>query len=228
MMNNLIVAGIGTGVGKTVVSAILATLFQADYWKPIECGIPSDTALMHQFLDVSQHHIFPPAYSLKAPLSPHHAARLEGIKIDKRNITFPPTHKPLIIEMAGGLLVPLTLSDLSINLFKKWKAHWILVSRHYLGSINHTLLTIEALQARGLPLLGLIFNGHPNPDSEAAILTLSKLPLLARLLPEPILNQETIKNYAKKWRLLRVAPLYANANSTSSHSHCQRRGHLPL
>lgn len=197
-MVKIMVAGIGTDVGKTVVSAILTTLLKGDYWKPIQCGDDAET--VRTLLDPTKHTIHPPAYSLEAPLSPHHAARLENITICKEKIILPQTTAPLIIESAGGIFVPLTNNLLTFDLFKDWDCKWVIVSRHYLGSINHTLLTIDALKRHNIAIAGLIFNGEPNPDSEAAILEISKLPLLARLLPETTINKETIQRYAKQWQ----------------------------
>lgn len=195
---NIIVAGIGTHVGKTVVSAILTTALKADYWKPIECG-DSDTATMQRLLDPTQHILHPPAYSFKIPASPHHAARLEKKIIDLSKIAPPQTERPLIIESVGGLYVPLNLATHTLDLFKKWQAQWIVVSKHYLGSINHTLLTLEALKRNQLPVIGVVLNGRPNRDSEAAIFALSGIPCIGRVLPEIHINRDTIARYAKQW-----------------------------
>lgn len=201
-MSRIMVAGIGTDVGKTVVSAILTTFLQGDYWKPIQCGDEenSDTTTMKDWLDPTNHTIHTPAYSLKAPLSPHHAARLENILIKGDSIPLPQTTRPLIIEGVGGIFVPLTSNISSLDLFKSWNCQWVIVSKHYLGSINHTLLTLEVLKKLGLPILGIIFNGEPNPDSESAILEISQVPFLGRLLPEANINQKTIQRYAKQWQ----------------------------
>lgn len=197
----LIVAGIGTNVGKTVVSAILATQLQSDYWKPIESGTEeeSDTATMTQWLDPKKQRVYLPAYSFKASLSPHHAALLENRVIQK--IPAPVINRPLVIEMAGGIFTPLTTTTTSLDLFKTWKAKWIIVSRHYLGSINHTLLTLEVLRQNQVCIAGVIFNGTPNPDSEEAILKISKLPLIARVFPEKEIHRDTIQRYARQWNL---------------------------
>lgn len=196
------VAGIGTDVGKTIVSAILAIALGADYWKPITCDVVGsrDPDTMGRWLDPTRHTIHPPAYSLENLLSPHHAARLENISIDMEKIILPKTKRPLVIEGVGGIFVPLTTKVLSIDLFSRWDCHWVIVSRHYLGSINHTLLTIDALKRRGLTITGLIFNGESNPDSEAAILEVSQIPLLGRLLPENEINPTTIQRYAEQWK----------------------------
>lgn len=200
-MDKIVVAGIGTDVGKTVVSAIMTLLFGGDYWKPIQSGEKhSDSTVIQNLLPNTPHTIHTSAYSLKAPLSPHHAARLENLTIDPEKIILPRTSKPLIIEMAGGVFVPLRDNLLSIDLFSSWQAKWILVSKHYLGSINHTLLTLEALKNQKIDLFGIVFNGAPNPDSERAILQHSAPPFLGRLLPEKTFNSSTIMRYAKKWQ----------------------------
>ena len=197
-----IIAGIGTNVGKSVVSAILTTCLHADYWKPIQCGKKkrADTAIMHTLIDTKKHAIHTPAYSFKNALSPHHAARLEHVEIDSTKITLPDTKRPLIIESVGGIFAPLTTRMTTYDLFHSWNIPWIIVSKHYIGSINHTLLTVDALQRRGVSIAGLIFNGCPNTDSESAILHMTHLPLLARLLPEKKINQQTIQRYAQKWQ----------------------------
>ena len=224
-MPNFIIAGIGTEVGKTVVSAILTTLFQGDYWKPVQTGEEevSDTSMMQTLIDTTKHRIHPPAYSFKAPVSPHAASRMENTSINPDNILLPHTLRPLIIEMAGGIFTPLSLSStavskslflnssdlwiaskprgwINLDLFKCWQGTWILVSKHYLGSINHTLLTHYALKQHNIHPAGLIFNGKPDLDTEEAILQASKLPLLGRLLPEPTINPKTIQKYAEQWK----------------------------
>ncbi len=205
-MNKIIVAGSDTNVGKTIVSAILVTLLNGDYWKPVQCGEERDldTNVMRNLIDTDAHHLFSSSYTLKAPLSPHHAARLENTTIELNKITLPNTERTLIIEGAGGIFAPLTIDILSIDLFKTWNCQWVIVSRHYLGSINHTLLTIEALKNRRQSILGLVFNGEPNPDSEAVIMNISNLPMIGRLLPENTLNRDTIKRYAKTWNPLKL------------------------
>lgn len=190
-MQRIIVSGIGTDVGKTVVSGILTLLLNGVYWKPIQCG---DAEILSQWVE----RIHPPAYVLKAPLSPHHAARLENISIQPM---FPPKiDRPLIIEGVGGVLVPLTTQTTTLDLFKSWNCQWVVVSRHYLGSINHTLLTIEVLKMHQIPILGIIFNGEANPETESAILEITQVPLLGRLLPEPEINLTTLKRYVEQWK----------------------------
>jgi len=201
-MTKIIVTGNGTGVGKTTVSAILITALGADYWKPIQCGTQdgSDSKAIEKLTDPSKCCIFPPAYELKHPLSPHHSAKLEGVEIDPQKVILPKTDRPLVIETAGGPLAPLTQSLLAIDLFQSWNGIWIVVSKHYLGSINHTLLTIEALKNRSLDVHHIVFNGKPNPDTEEAILHFSSVPCLGTLLPEKTLTPTKIKEYAEKWK----------------------------
>lgn len=199
-MFKIIVAGIGTDVGKTVVSAILATLLEGDYWKPIQSGASEDSDSIKMQAFIEPHRIHPPAYTLQAPLSPHHAARLENILICPRSIVPPLTTRPLIIEGAGGIFVPLTTNILTCDVLQTWECRWVVVSRHYLGSINHTLLTLEALKQRKIPIAGLVFNGDPNLDSEEAILAVSQAPLLGRIVPEPHLTPQTIQRYATQWK----------------------------
>lgn len=191
-MFKVIVAGIGTDVGKTVVAGILAEALTAGYWKPVETG-SSDTEMIEQLIDRP---VFPPAYRFTAPVSPHHAALLENREIKQFYL---PTG-PLVIESVGGILVPLTYNLTSLDLFAKWPAQWVVVSRHYLGSINHTLMTIEVLKQRGVDLRGIIFNGLEYPEGEQAILKLSGCELIGRLNPEPIINVDTIKRYANRWK----------------------------
>lgn len=198
----IMVAGIGTDVGKTVVSAILTMLLRGDYWKPIQCGDEnnSDPSTIEQWLPMDKHTIHPSAYTFSARLSPHHAARLENSTIDIEKVVIPQTSRTLIIEGVGGVMVPLNVKTVSLDLFASWDCQWILVSKHYLGSINHTLLSIETLKQRKIPILGLILNGESNPDSESAITEISQLPVLGRLFPEKHLNIKTFEGYVKLWQ----------------------------
>lgn len=221
MAPKIIITGCGTDVGKTVVSAIVTTTVVGDYWKPVQCGEEeeSDTHIMKTLLDGAHHHVHLPAYSLKERLSPHHAARIENRMIDLKNIVPPATQNTLVIETAGGILVPLTDNEVSLDLMVSWGGLWIVVSKHYIGSINHTLLTIEALKNRRVSILGIIFNGE-NADSERAILSISGLPFIGRLQHEKLINTKTIQNYAQQWRTslrMRLASLYADANSPSTY-----------
>ena len=194
-MSPLIVTGIGTDVGKTVVSAILLEALQYAYWKPIQSGSPKDTDVIRAL--VPKCLIHPPAYQLSAPLSPHHAARLENISIDMKRFSLP--NGDLIVETAGGLFVPFNDQYLALDFFASLSKRWIVVSRHYLGSINHTLLTLEALKFRGIRPL-IVFNGTPNPDTEKAILSFSGCEVLGRVDPHRLITPQIVRRYACQWK----------------------------
>ncbi len=200
-MRKIIVTGNGTDVGKTVVCAILMKLFDADYWKPIQCGLEgaSDTQTVQALSGLPSERFHKEAFRLKTPASPHRAAAMEGVTISSENLIPPQTSRTLLIETAGGLLVPIHSSALMVDVLENWDAEWIVVSKHYLGSINHTLLTLEALAARGQKVLGVIFNGPPSFHSEEAILSFSNLPCLGKVFPEPVLNPTIIKHYVEQW-----------------------------
>ncbi len=201
-MQKIIVTGTGPEIGKTLVSAILTVMFRGNYWKPIECGGSeegTDSQVIAKLIDTNNHTIYPSSYSFQAPVSPHHASRLENKVIDPNRILLPASPKTLTIETPGGLFTPLSTRLTCLDVFQPWQGKWIVVSKHYLGSINHTLLTVEALKSRSIPVLGIIFNGT-NPDSEEAIMQITQLPMLGRLLPEPSINKETIQKYIKLWQ----------------------------
>ncbi|MBD2754888.1 dethiobiotin synthase [Spirosoma validum] len=193
-----IVAGIGTEIGKTVVSAILVEALQADYWKPVQSGAltDSDTNTVRELVrnPVSQFHA--EAYRLTQPLSPHAAAELDGITIEPEVITLPQTDNALVVELAGGLLVPLNRTYLNIDLVQQLDLPVVLVSRNYLGSINHTLLSVEACRSRKIEILGIIFNGASNPATEDFILAYTTLPCIARIGQEGQITPEIINKYA--------------------------------
>lgn len=167
----IFITGIGTGIGKTVVSAILVEKLNADYWKPVQSGDldNSDTALVRYLVSNNKSRFHTEAYRLTRPFSPHKSAALDGIHIDPGKISLPETNNQLIIEGAGGLMVPLNEDFLMIDLIKKLDAEVILVSKNYLGSINHTLLSAEILKSKGISLNRLIFCGDQDPDSEKII-----------------------------------------------------------
>ena len=171
-MRKVFVTGIGTDVGKTIISAILTEALQADYWKPIQCGSLdlTDTERVKRLVESKQTVFHPEAYRLKTPASPHHAAEVEDVKIHCGRLKIPETQNTLVIEGAGGLLVPFNYKgETMFDLAKNWGAEVVIVSRNYLGSINHTLLTLKVLEDSGVNVLGIIFNGEPNPSSESDI-----------------------------------------------------------
>ncbi|MGZ5304921.1 MAG: dethiobiotin synthase, partial [Bacteroidia bacterium] len=178
MSKLIFVTGIGTGIGKTIVSAILTEALKADYWKPIQTGNigDSDSETVGNLISNTDSVIHKEAYSLKKPASPHAAATDENITIVEENIILPESqNKILIIEGAGGLMVPLNDSFLMIDLIQKLKAEVVLVSANYLGSINHTLLSAEALKQRNIPVKGIVFNGEVYHEGEDFILNYTAL-----------------------------------------------------
>jgi dethiobiotin synthetase len=177
------VTGIGTEIGKTVVSSILTEYLQADYWKPVQSGDLhlTDTMKVQALVSNNKSFFRPERHRLNAPLSPHAAAALDGVQIQLSDFTLPQTSNHLIVEGAGGLMVPLNDQDLMIDLIKQLGIPVILVSRNYLGSINHTVLSIEALQRREIPIAGIVINGEPNPATETFIESRSALPILFRV-----------------------------------------------
>ena len=195
---NYFVTAIGTDSGKTLVSAILCEALEADYWKPVQAGLPRDTDTVRTLITNERTSFHPEQYLLKQPASPHAAAQTEGIKIQLNSFRLPGNNNTLIIEGAGGCLVPLNDEHFIIDLVKPLQAEVILVSNIYLGSINHTLLTVEALKKRNLRVKGLIFNGDGNPESERIILHHSKFPCLLRIKREPVINNEVVKAYANQ------------------------------
>lgn len=202
-MSALVVAGIGTDVGKTVVSAVLCKLLSADYWKPIVSGTKEGKVDDDILLDLlgkeakEGGRIHPSAYRLREPLSPHIAAQLDGVTIQSADLNIPKTLRLLIIELAGGALVPINDSETNIDVLTSWRKPVVLVSRHYLGSINHTLLTVEVLRSRSIPIIGIIFVGDPLPDSEEIITQLSQVPNVGRLPIVDEVTEESINQLAR-------------------------------
>ena len=196
-MRKIFITGIGTGVGKTVVSAVLVQALKADYWKPIQTGMEfgSDTDRVKK-LAINDHSVFhPEAYSFKAPIAPHASALAENTHVDFENINLPETNNTLIIEGAGGLLVPLNEKYFIIDLIQKFDTETVLVVQNYLGSINHTLLSIEALKNRSINILGIIVSGIENTESEKIILQHSRLKLLGRIHREANITPEVVNKY---------------------------------
>ena len=197
----LFITGIGTDVGKTIAAAIITEALEADYWKPIQAGDieNSDSHKIKSLIANQKSTIHPNIYCLNTPASPHHAAALDGITIDLKKIQEPKTKNHLVIEGAGGILVPLNETQTIVDLIQKdYKV--IVVSRHYLGSINHTLLTIEALHNRKIIVAGIIFNGDVNPATESIILNKTKVKRLGRVENEPYFDQNVISYYADLFR----------------------------
>jgi len=201
-MSHYFISGIGTDVGKTVVSSILVEALQADYWKPVQCGglDTSDTDRVRSLVSSKITQFHPEAYRLAYPASPLQAARHAGITLRPSKLAFPKTSRPLIVECSGGLMVPFNSSLLLTDILSSSSGKWIIVSRHYLGSINHTLLSVEFLKQRRINVKGIIFNGTPLPGSEEFILGRTHLPCLGRLRQEHELTPAIIKEYAQEWK----------------------------
>lgn len=197
----LFITGIGTDVGKTVASAIVTQALEADYWKPIQAGDldHSDADKVKALVSNKQSQFHPNAYALKTPASPHHAATLDGIVLDIKKIQEPLTINHLVIEGAGGILVPLNDTDSIIDLIQK-DHKVVVVSRHYLGSINHTLLTFEALKNRNITVVGIIFSGDENQATESIILKRTKANCIGRIENEPYFDQNVVQYYADLFR----------------------------
>lgn len=197
----LFITGIGTDVGKTIASAIITQSLEADYWKPVQAGDldNSDSHKIQRYISNNKTVIHENSYKLNTPASPHFAAKIDGITIDLKKIIEPLTDNHLVIEGAGGILVPLNDNDSIIDLIKEdYKV--ILVSRHYLGSINHTLLTFEALKNRNIPVAGIVFSGDENKATEEIILSKTKAKFIGRIENEPYFDQNVIQYYADKFR----------------------------
>lgn len=193
---NYFVTAIGTDCGKTLVSAILCQALNADYWKPVQAGAPTDAETVRTLLTRTDLIIHPEKYIFKTPASPHAASAFENISIKMEDFILPKTERDLVIEGAGGCLVPLNDDHFVIDLVQQFNAQVILVANLYLGSINHTLLTFEALQKRNLSVKGIIFNGKHNQQSEGIILHHTKLRCLLHLLEEDHIGEITIRKYA--------------------------------
>jgi dethiobiotin synthetase len=175
------ITGTDTDVGKTIVSALLTLGLGTHYWKPVQSGTPTDSNVLRT-LGINPSRILPERHRLTQPLSPHAAAQMDGVEISLTDFELPPVEK-LIVEGAGGLLVPLNEKDLMIDLIQKLQLPVCLVSRSTLGTINHTLLSIAALRQAKIPILGVIINGQKNEINRAAIAHYGKVPILAELEP---------------------------------------------
>ena len=184
----LVICGTDTDVGKTVVSALLVQGLGAHYWKPVQSGLEGggDSGRVRDLLQLSEERLLPEAYRLQAPVSPHWAAERMGLTIDPERLALPDAQRcpgPLVVETAGGLLVPLRRDWLQIEQLERWGLPVLLVARSGLGTLNHTLLSLEALRRRGLEVLGLVLNGPLHPDNPRTLEALGGVPVLAELPP---------------------------------------------
>lgn len=196
-MKNIFVTAIGTDSGKTMISAILCEALGVPYWKPIQAGYPRDTETVASLVSNKKFKAFPERYLLKTPASPHAAAKIDGVDIVVNDFKSPGTEQT-VIEGAGGCLVPINDREFVIDIAAHLDCEIVLVSNLYLGSINHTLLTLHFLRSRKLPLKGIIFNGIPNPESERIILHHAGLPCLLRVAQEPMIDKERVLHYSKE------------------------------
>jgi len=193
---NYFVTAIGTDSGKTFFSTVLCEALQADYWKPVQAGLPRDSDTVKSLLSNAVSKIHDETYLLNTSVSPHAAAKKDNVTIDLKKFVVPSTDKDLVIEGAGGCLVPLNEVDFVIDLAKRFKAQVILVSNLYLGSINHTLLSADYLRKNKFDVKGVVFNGQPNPESEEIILKHTGYNCLLRMGQEKEVNKEIVRRYA--------------------------------
>lgn len=200
MQKKIFVTGISTEVGKTVVSAILVEALQADYWKPIQAGDldNSDSHKVERYISNTKTKIHPNSYALNTPMSPHASAEIDNITIHLAAIKEPTTNNHLVIEGAGGILVPLTDTITVLDVIQP-EYHVIVVSRHYLGSINHTLLTVNLLKEKGFNV-SIIFSGKEHETTEAIIKKMTNVPVLGRIDEEPYFDQNVIREYAETFK----------------------------
>jgi dethiobiotin synthetase len=194
----LIVAGTDTDVGKTVVSALLVQGLAANYWKPVQSGLAdgSDSQWVQERLGLPPWRILKESYRLRAPVSPHWAAEQEQVLIDPQRLSLPAGNGPLVVETAGGVMTPLGRDWLQIDQIRRWGLPLVLVARSGLGTLNHTLLTLEALRHRSIAVLGLVLNGPLHPDNPRTLAEIGGIPVLAQL---PRLEPLTAAALQRQW-----------------------------
>ncbi len=196
-MKKYFITGISTDVGKTIAAAIVTEALKADYWKPIQAGDleNSDTKKVETLVSNATSKFHLNSYALKTPMSPHAAAEIDGVKIDIKKIIAPKTTNNLVIEGAGGLLVPLNNKQTILDIIEPdYKV--IIVSRHYLGSINHSLLTVNLLQERGFEV-SIIFSGNEHKTTESIIEKMTGINVIGSIAEEPFFDKNVIKEYAE-------------------------------
>ncbi|MBR9847125.1 MAG: dethiobiotin synthase [Algicola sp.] len=199
-MTTYFITGIGTDVGKTIASAIITEALEADYWKPIQAGELDycDTKKVKDLVSNKASKFHKNSYALHTPMSPHAAADIDGVSIQLKNITPPKTKNNLVIEGAGGLLVPINSKNTVLDLIKpNYKV--IVVSRHYLGSINHTLLTLNLLKDKGFDV-SIIFSGNEHKTTENIIKKMTEVTVIGRIDEEPYFDKNVVKEYAEEFK----------------------------
>jgi dethiobiotin synthetase len=203
-MTTIVVTGTDTDIGKTVFSAALAGALGASYWKPVQAGLDdgSDRERVARLSGLPADKLLPEAYRLTTPCSPHRAAEIDGVAIDPKRLALPQVDGPLVVEGAGGALVPITRDLLFADLFARWGEPVVLVARTALGTINHSLLSIEALRRRNVPLLGIAFIGDAIEDTEATISAIGGIKRLGRLpLLDPLGRDSLAAAFAQHFDL---------------------------
>lgn len=191
-MKPLIVTGTDTGIGKSIVSAGLTMALNAAYWKPVQSGLEDETD-SDLVARLTGARILPEGYRLPLPASPHLSAEDAGVEIDLETLTLPKVDGSLVVEGAGGVMVPLTRQHFYLDLFARWQAPIVLVARTQLGTINHTTLSLMALRGAGCNVVGVIFNGEPEPEVEQTIAEMNKIRHLGRLSPLPALTPDALR-----------------------------------
>ncbi|BAB52210.1 MULTISPECIES: dethiobiotin synthase [Mesorhizobium] len=196
MTKRIVITGTDTGIGKTVFSAGLTGLLDGFYWKPVQSGLDeeTDSQVVERLAGLPTGRVLPEVYRLKEPLSPHRSAELDGVAIDVAKLSLPDLPGPIVIEGAGGLMVPLNRRTKFIDIFAQWRVPVILCARTRLGTINHTLLSIEALRARSIPLIGIAFIGDEVADTQRTIVEFSGVRQLGRLPHIDPLTSETLRD----------------------------------
>jgi len=191
----IFITGTDTDVGKTIISALLVLGLGARYWKPIQSGTeePTDAQKIQKMTGLEEEYFLPETYMLKAPLSPHLAARLERVTIDLNEIVLPDIEGPLIVEGAGGVMVPINDRHFMLDLIQKLSLPVLIVARSTLGTINHTLLTVDKLRQAGLEILGVVLNGPQNSGNKEAIEKYGRVNVLAEVEPLPELTQHILR-----------------------------------
>ena len=199
-----IICGTDTDVGKTLISSFFVRGLDCYYWKPIQSGLEdeTDSQFVERVSQVNKKKILKEAYIFNNPVSPHWAAEIDGVKIIKSNLDLPNINKTLVIETAGGLMVPITRNFLQIDQIKIWNLPVILVCRSSLGTLNHTLLSIEALKKRKIKILGLIINGKKHLDNPQTLKLFSGLPIIAEF---PLIKNLSVENLDLLWKDLKIA-----------------------
>lgn len=196
MSKSIFVTGISTEVGKTLVSAILVEALNADYWKPVQAGELSfsDADKVKSLISNQVSTFHPITYALNTPMSPHAAADIDGVTVDVDKIITPKTDNNLVIEGAGGILVPINHQELIIDIIPK-EALVVVVSRHYLGSINHTLMTVELLKQKGFNVV-IVFSGNEHKTTEDIIKKMTGVKVIGRVEEEAVIDKSVVKKYA--------------------------------